>query len=65
MAVGRDYKCVCVVKQLGAGVLAGWRQVPRLCWTRPAELVPGFLGVELDIWLLCSEEACDASSGRP
>jgi hypothetical protein len=32
---------------------------------RLAEMVPGLRDVELDIWLLCSEEACDALSSRP
>ena len=45
---GHDYKCVCVVKQLGAGALAGLRLVLRLCWIRLAELVPGLLDVEVD-----------------
>ena len=53
-----------MVKQLGAGAFASWRQFPLLCWIRPAELVPELLGVELDSWLLCSEEARDAFSGR-
>jgi len=34
-------------------------------WIRPAEMVPGLCDVELDSWLLCSEEARDALSGRP
>jgi hypothetical protein len=28
-------------------------------------MVPGLHDAELDSWLLCSEEAHDASSGRP
>jgi len=64
-AEDRDYKCICVVKQLGAGALAGWLQVPRLYWIRPADLLPGLLGVQLDSWLLCSEEARDVLSGWP
>ena len=57
-----------MVKRLGGGALAGWAGwwlVPQPCWIRPAEIVLGLHGVELDSWLLCSEEVRNASPGPP